>query len=408
MIKSNLKKLVVFGAGKIGRSFIGQLFSAGGFEVVFVDVYKPIIEELNKKNQYKMIIKSGEGENELIIRNVRGIWFSEEEEIASEIAEADILAVSVGVYGLKSVFPLISKGLLIREKYFGKFPLDIVIAENMRNAAEYFHSELNELLPKEYHLNELVGLVETSIGKMVPLMLKKDVEDDILQVFAEPYNELILDKNGFKNIIPEIEGLSPKENMKAWVDRKLFIHNLGHATAAYLGYLFNPDFIYLWEALAVPEINKSVRATMVQSANILLKLYPDDFNMDMLMNHIDDLLCRFANKHLGDTIYRVGCDLKRKLGPKDRLVGAVRLSQDFQMPCHHILFAIACACRFNASDENGKRFPLDLEFDKEYSGNAKRIMMEVSEFNETHDKNIIQCVLDLVDKIDKGSFNKLL
>ena len=34
------KKMVQFGAGNIGRSFIGQLFSRSGYEVVFVDIKK--------------------------------------------------------------------------------------------------------------------------------------------------------------------------------------------------------------------------------------------------------------------------------------------------------------------------------------------------------------------------------
>ena len=62
--------------------------------------------------------------------------------------------------------------------------------------------ELGRYLPHDYPLNELVGLVETSIGKMVPIMSQKDLEEDPLQVFAEPYNTLIVSKKGFKNPIP--------------------------------------------------------------------------------------------------------------------------------------------------------------------------------------------------------------
>ena len=398
------KKLVIFGAGKIGRSFIGQLFGKGGYDVVFIDVDKRIVDELNRRGNYNVVIKA-EKETVINISNVRGIFAMDESRVEKEIFDAGILAVSVGQNGLPHILPLIAKGLAKRYIFNNAEPLDIIIAENLRNAAQYFREELGKRLPVEYPIDQLVGLIETSIGKMVPIMRKKDLEEDILQVFAEPYNTLILDKKGFKNPIPQIEGLSPKENMKAWVDRKLFIHNLGHATAAYIGYLYNPGFIYLYEALAVPEVFRSVRETMIQSANILLKLYPEEFAMEALIDHIDDLLSRFANKHLGDTIFRVGCDLTRKLGPEDRLVGAVSLSQEFQMPCDHILFAIACACRFMATDENGNRLHNDQEFDQKYSGDVRRIMTEVSGFDEM---NIIQSVVNIADKIDKRNFNEII
>jgi len=48
----NKKKMIQFGAGNIGRSFIGQLFSRSGYEVVFVDINKELIKEVNKKRVF--------------------------------------------------------------------------------------------------------------------------------------------------------------------------------------------------------------------------------------------------------------------------------------------------------------------------------------------------------------------
>ncbi len=355
------KKIVIFGAGKIGRSFIGQLFSRGGYEVVFVDVSKPVVDALNEKQSYKVVIK-GEKDEILTIGNVRAILASETEKVTDELATADISTVSTGQQGLPNVFPLIATGLVKRQQVSGEKPLDIIIAENLRDAANYFETELERILPQGFPLNKLVGLVETSIGKMVPIMPKNDVDADILQVFAEPYNTLILDKKAFKNPIPKFEGLAPKENMKAWVDRKLFIHNLGHAATAYLGYNYNPGFVYLYEALAIQEIYNEVRETMLQAANLLLAKYPDEFTIQSLTSHIDDLLHRFQNKALGDTIFRVGCDLRRKLGPNDRLAGAINLALELGMPYDKIFNVLQKACNFRATDENGNLFPADLEF----------------------------------------------
>jgi mannitol-1-phosphate 5-dehydrogenase len=381
------KKLILFGAGKIGRSFIGQLFSKGGYEVVFVDVFQPVIEALNQTKKYKVIIKE-QDESVIWVENVRGVWANDPESVACEIQNAGLIAVSVGQSGLPGIMPLIAAGLIQRYKSAPEAAIDIIIAENLRNAAEYFESELTRLLPRDYPFQKLVGLVETSIGKMVPIMQKADLEEDQLQVFAEAYNSLILDKNGFKNPIPEVEGLAPKDNMKAWVDRKLFIHNLGHAAAAYLGYCHNPGFRFIYEGLDVPDIYEQVREIMKQSAAALLKKYPDDFTEAALTAHIDDLLKRFCNRALGDTIFRVGCDLPRKLSPDDRLVGAIRLAMEMNLPYDKILFALVCGSRFRATDENGEMLPADQEFALIYQHGIGKVLTDVCKFDPVEHEKI--------------------
>lgn len=389
-------KLVLFGAGKIGRSFIGQLFSRGGYEVVFIDVFRPVIDELNLRHNYNVVIK-GDVETVINIQNVRGVFGGDTEQVIDEIATARIVAVSVGQNGLKSIISLIAKGLTKRYETVGAVPLDIIIAENLRNAAEFMSQELKENLPEGYPLEERVGLVETSIGKMVPIMLKKDMDEDILQVFAEPYNTLILDKRAFKNPIPEIEGLAPKENMKAWVDRKLFIHNLGHATAVYLGYLAHPDATFLYEVLSDNQLKAIVRKTMLQAADILLAKYPDEFTIESLTDHIDDLLRRFQNKALGDTLFRVGCDLQRKLSAEDRLAGAIHLAVELKLPSDLILNALVCGCHFGATDEAENRLPSDIEFDKIYAKGIKEVLTSVCGFDEVIHREVIAKAILLDD-----------
>ena len=111
-------------------------------------------------------------------------------------------------------------------------------------------------------------------------------------VFAEPYNTLIIDKKGFKNALPHIRDLWAVENIKAYVDRKLFIHNLGHSASAYFGYQYDSEMPFIYEALEVPEIYKTVRECMKQSAVALNRAYPKDLTLQDLQNHIDDLLFR--------------------------------------------------------------------------------------------------------------------
>ena len=384
-----MKKLVLFGAGKIGRSFVGQLFSRSGYEVVFVDILEPVIEALNKRGFYNVIIK-GDKEETIKVTNVRGVLASDKEKVAEEVSTADVVATSVGYNALPHIIPLIAQGLIKRYSKDKNLPLDIIIAENMRDAAKYFEKEIVKIVGNDYPLKKLVGLVETSIGKMVPIMSKKDMDEDILQIFAESYNNLILDKKAFKNPIPNVKGLSPKDNMKTWVDRKSFIHNLGHATISYLGYLYNKKFVYLYEALVVKELYNQTKETMMQASEILMKEYPVEFTKKDLEDHIDDLLKRFMNKALGDTIYRVGRDLLRKLGPEDRLVGTIKKGLKHNMNVDKILYALVCGFYFRAADESGTMFDRDIEFVEKYFKNGiEYVLVNVCGFDKNKHKDII-------------------
>lgn len=354
------KKLVLFGAGKIGRSFIGSLFSKGGYEVVFVDIDEKIIEALNIRRNYDVIIKA-DYEERINISNVRGVSPEDEKQVINEIADTDIMAVSLGTRGLALSIPLIAKGLVKRYTE-SRIPLDIIIAENLRNGAEYMKKKLLQYLPEWFPFDSMVGLVETSIGKMVPIMTKDESERDILQVFAEPYSTLILDKQGFVNPIPEIDGLAPKANIKAWVDRKLFIHNLGHVAAAYYGHYHYPGYTYMYEILEHQEVKDFTRQVMMQSSKILQALYPGIFTDKQLRDHIEDLIFRFQNEALGDTVFRVGCDLQRKLGANDRLMAPFKSGIILGLPVKLIASLIYFGTCFLAIDENGMLFIGDAEF----------------------------------------------
>ena len=371
------KKIVIFGAGKIGRSFIGQLFSRSGFLVVFVDINRELAENLNRKGEYRVVIRKEEDDEVLLIKNIRGIDFYDTELVIGELASAGIAAFCVGQNGLPFLLPVVAKALQRRRALYGNLPLDFIIAENMRNADQFIEEELRQYLPGDYPFERLVGLVETSIGKMVPIMTQKDLDEDPLQVFAEPYNTLIVSRNGFKNPIPAIDNLAPKENIKAWVDRKLFIHNLGHASAAYLGYRKHPETVYLYEVLADRTIAGETRLVMLQSAEILMSLYPGEFTPGQITANIDDLLYRFSNKALGDTVYRVGCDLYRKLGPGDRLVTPIQAAIRMKKPYDRILDVLLAAISFRAKDEQGRFLPSDEAFFKEAEKGTGQVLKNI-------------------------------
>jgi mannitol-1-phosphate 5-dehydrogenase len=385
----DLRKIVVFGAGKIGRSFIGQLFGLGGYTIVFIDVDPDVVLMLNNLGNYRIIIK-GETDKEILVPNVGAILASDNQKVTEAVSTAGILAVSVGKNALEKVIPVIASGLELRYSRDSNCPLDIIIAENMRDAGDFVKERLLKYLHADFPVEKMIGLIETSIGKMVPIMTLAELEKDPLLVYAEPYNTLILDRKGFKCPIPEIKGLAPKDNIKAWVDRKAFIHNLGHATAAYYGFHLHPDAVYMYEVLDDSRVLRFTRDVMLQSADILLNVYPHDFTASDLEDHIDDLLLRFRNKALKDTIFRVGHDLARKLSHDDRFMGAIHLAVKYNKPYDLILQAMAYGLTFSAKDEQGILFPSDLSFLESISKEFELTMINNLEFNQSVDYPVIE------------------
>lgn len=357
--------LLQFGAGNIGRSFVAQLFSTAGYDVIFVDVVDELVTLLNARGRYRVMVRDVQ-EAEIWVERVRAIHGKDLPAVADALAEADIAATAVGPNALPYLYPAIAGGLQLRRERHGARPLDIILAENLRNAAAIVRTGLCRQLPDDFPFDAQVGLVETSIGKMVPIMTEAQRSEDPLWVFAEAYNHLILDATAFKNPIPDVPGLVPQQNMAAYVDRKLFIHNLGHAAVAYLGYRHNPEMTGIWQAVAVPEVRAAAEAAMSESARALLAAYPGEFTSDALDAHIDDLLRRFANRALGDTIYRVGRDLLRKLSREDRIIGAMLFDQAHGIDYTATAAVAAAAMEFRGADERARLASPDVKFIEEY------------------------------------------
>ena len=348
------KTFVQFGAGNIGRSFIGRLFAEAGYRVVFIDVDSRLVSLLNERRSYPVVVKQNDRPDQIrLIGGVSAIDGRDRAAVIDVLTQADGMATSVGQRGLQAVLPLLAAALELRAANNAP-PLDVIIAENLRSAAAWFRQNLRPLLPEGFDLDSRLGLVETSIGKMVPIMPQDALNEDPLQLFAEPYDTLIVDRLGFRREVPALAGLKPVNNIAAWVDRKLFLHNMSHAALAYLGYQANPALTCCWQAMELPAVVDAVRAALLQSAAALNRAYPDDLPQEELAAHADDLLNRYRNRALGDTLHRVGRDLGRKLAREDRLIGACLLAARHGLPFDGLVPPIRAALKFAAPDEQGR------------------------------------------------------
>ncbi|MEW5816694.1 MAG: mannitol-1-phosphate 5-dehydrogenase [Spirochaetota bacterium] len=324
-----MKKVVQFGAGKIGRGFLAELFNQSGYEIVFVDIDAEVLSNINNKGAYIIKIVGASRPLEtgswlVKVNNIKGISVSDVEKVTDEIANAGLVATAVGTGALKSIAPLIAKGLEKRAALQVGKPLNIIICENLLNASKILKEYILEELQNEFtdYVEKHLGLVESVVSRMVPIVEESTKKKDPLGIITEEYAHLPVDRNGFKGRIPKIKGTEPLNNFTSYVERKLFIHNTAHALCSYWGYL--RGYKYIFEAVLDNKIENMLHKALLESGRALCKKH--GFSPKSIQDYIDDLLKRFKNRALKDSVFRGAYDPIRKLGLNERLVGAANLA----------------------------------------------------------------------------------
>ncbi|MCL2488992.1 MAG: mannitol dehydrogenase [Oscillospiraceae bacterium] len=337
-----MKTAVMYGAGNIGRGFMGQLFYQSGYRTIFIDIDEGIVSALNARGAYPLRIVSNGGVSESQIAEVSGLLAADKSAVARAITGCDILCTAVGVNVLPNIVPHIAAG--IKERAGTGTELNIIICENKIHAGGWLRDMVKQELGPEHdvYIDDKIGFVEASVGRMVPAPTDGMKEGDLLRVWAEPYYTLPVDRAAFKGAIPAIQGMLAESDFEYHIQSKLFLHNMGHSLTAYLGKL--NDYTYIYEAVSNENIRHIVRQAMYSSARALS--FEHKKPLDDVLAYADDLLDRFGNQYLMDTVERVGRDIRRKLGEHDRLVGAARLCRKHGIDTLYIKLGIAAALLF--------------------------------------------------------------
>ncbi|MBI0029712.1 mannitol-1-phosphate 5-dehydrogenase [Gilliamella sp. B14384G15] len=335
-----------FGAGNIGRGFIGKLLSDAGVHVTFADVNEQVINEIAKRHQYPVNVV-GEQSTTEIVHNVDAIN-SSSNEVSDYIAKVDLVTTAVGPQILARIAENMAKGLIARHQQANNAPLNIIACENMVRGTSQFKQEIFKYIPHELHqwMNSHIGFVDSAVDRIVPPATSKT--GDILEVTVETFSEWIVDKNQFIGDIPQIKGMEPVDNLMAFVERKLFTLNTGHAITAYLG--FYNDIATIRDAILVDSIRSVVQGAMQESGQVLIKRY--NFDPAKHQAYIEKILTRFENPYLHDDTARVGRQPIRKLGSGDRLVKPLLGTFEYELKNSNLLIGIAAALNYRNDDDD--------------------------------------------------------
>jgi mannitol-1-phosphate 5-dehydrogenase len=333
---------VHFGAGNIGRGFVGLLLHRAGYQVVFVDVVDELIDALNRTPSY-LVKEVGLESREERVDNYRAINSRADEPAAvAEIASADIVTTAVGPTVLRFVAPVIAAGL--RQRADGTAPLAVMACENAINATNVLAEHIRAAVPEDEWPAVAARAVfaNTAVDRIVPAQ-----STDGLDVTVETYFEWAIERPPFGGDEPSIPDATWVDDLAPYIERKLFTVNTGHAATAYHG--FARGIKKLSDALADDTVRAAVTGVLDETRQLLMAKH--DFTAEAQQAYVDKILQRFANPYLPDTVDRVGRQPLRKLSRSERLIGpAAELAERGIRP-QHLLATVEAALSFDVPDD---------------------------------------------------------
>lgn len=333
------KKAVHFGAGNIGRGFVACFLHESGYKVTFADVMDDIVNKLNETPSYKVNEVGVDGGDTKTITNYKAINSKYNEvELIDEIATSDVVTCSVGPNILKFIAPVIAKGIDKRSEDMK--PLAVIACENMIGATDALAEHIKKNSPTDrldsHHLR--AAYANSAIDRIVPAQ----DPDAGLDVTLEQFYEWVVEEPPFHGSRPSIDGIKWTDNLKPFIERKLFTVNTSHATAAYFGY--NRKKKTVDDAMQDKAIKAQVNAAISETASLLVKKH--GIPQSEQDAYREKIIKRISNPHLADAVERVGRAPMRKLGRNERFIGPAFELAEAGMTCTALLEAAEMAFRF--------------------------------------------------------------
>ena len=338
-------KALHFGAGNIGRGFIGKLLADAGIQLTFADVNQTVLDALNERHSYQVHVV-GEQEQIDTVSNVNAVS-SIGDDVVTLIADVDLVTTAVGPVVLERIAPAVAKGLVLRRANGNEKTLNIIACENMVRGTSQLKAHVMKALSEDDQawVEQHVGFVDSAVDRIVPP--SESATNDPLEVTVETFSEWIVDKTQFKGELPNIPGMELTDNLMAFVERKLFTLNTGHAITAYLGQLAGHQTIR--DAILDERIRAVVKGAMDESGAVLIKRY--GFDAEKHAAYIQKILGRFENPYLKDDVERVGRQPLRKLSAGDRLIKPLLGTIEYGLPHQFLVEGIAAAMHYRSAED---------------------------------------------------------
>ena len=344
-----------FGAGNIGRGFIGELLSKSGYHVTFVDINEAIVNDLKKRDTYTIKVLDQEIEEvEISCFDALNIA-NEKEEIYNKIGEVELVTTSIGPNVLPIIAKDIAEGLKRKVAAGNTKLLDIIACENMIEGSDFLKQEIFKYLSEEEQdfVNKYVGFPNSAVDRIVPAQK----HDDVLLV--DPF-----------------------------IERKLFTVNTGHAALSYIANYLGIE--YVSDGAKDSKVREDFIAVLEETSALLVKKW--GFDKEDMTAYRNKTIKRFENPRIVDNVSRICRTPIRKLGYNERFIKPIRETAELGLANDALLKACSYILTFRSEEDEQS-----IQLEKLISD--KGVIEALKEVTQLTDENILNSIKEGYEKL---------
>lgn len=333
--------IVIIGAGKEGKAYLGEVYDAAGWHVTFLDKDKRVIDALVEAGHYRVTVLREDRTQERIISGYEAYVADERYSCAPRVIDADVIALCLYPEDIGDAVRYIGPCLRKRAQVNSDHPLLILSCTNKNHIMEENEAvllgELQDEEQREWYRKQ-VAFRDVIVRRSGNALSNHDI-----CLTSKALQSLLI--QGPVNVdLSGVEWMQICDGIEFLKDIKLFIHNCPHAACAYAGYV--KGYSTTQEAEQDEEIAALMKGCLEESkAGITAQFHPSEEQLELVgcsMKAKDDEV---------ESIRRVAENPIRKLARNDRLTGAAMYCLKHGIPPKNIARAIAYGLKYDDTQD---------------------------------------------------------
>ncbi|SEO86645.1 mannitol-1-phosphate 5-dehydrogenase [Amphibacillus marinus] len=347
-----MKNVLIVGAGRLGKGFVGETFFNAGWNISFLDKDPKVIKELLKNGNYKVRVHKTDTVVDNVISGYQAFTTDKQHSVSEAFLSSDLLMLPLYPEDFKEAAHYLGE---LFEQQFKQNPNSkktLICLTNKNHIipeiTAYFRDNLTNQETKDW-FDSHVAIRDSIVRRST------DAETNYsTNLVTTAVASLIIQEPVYSDF-SDVQWLDVRKNVAMLKDIKVFTINGPHAATAYYGYLKGFDDIPT--AAQEEDIAALIKGVHDATVQAVLKEYPVTRDEIRELEYLPE-----AKNEMPDTIFRVGYDPIRKVGPKDRFMGVVALCEKYDINYDAITKAIACAFAYTEpQDANAIKLQDDIE-----------------------------------------------